>query len=290
MRRAREVAAEHEARSPHASGRIREAVGELLVSETRRGVWGHVPTMLFGLVFIGFSTPFIMIFTPDGDATTTGTVVEVHRHVGDDSTTCSVTTDYIVDARTYRTASGFSSSGLCSKDVGGSVEVVYDSTNPSDAEVDPGRAIWMVYLFPAAGALIFLSSLTAAGFALAAVSTGRRMVREGRRASEVQPASSADQMLVEEATRELRAAVVALRGEGKPVDSDDLDPAPVPYFADAPVLAPDAIAPGWYRTIDGTSERWHNGVEWTPHVRPYAPSAVTPPSASAPGVPPTSPL
>lgn len=275
LRRAREIVAEHDAQSPHASGRVREAVGQLLVSGARPGLWSHVPTMLFGLVFIGFSLPFVMIFTPDGDATTTGTVLEVHRHVGDDGETCSVTTDYVVDGQTYRTGSGFSSSSFCSKGVGATVEVRYDSSDPQDAEVDPGRVIWMVYLFPAFGALVFLPSLAGLVIAAVAVAVGHAMVRDGRREGALQPASSADELLVKQVTEQFTAEIATLRGTGGP-ETGEFDEAPVPY-SEAPVVAPSEIAPGWYRTADGASERWHNGVEWTPHVRPYAPAPAPPP-------------
>lgn len=287
LRRARAIVAEHDTQNPHAAGRVREAVGQLLVTGTRPGVWSHVPTMLFGLVFFGFSIPFLVIFTPDGDAATTGTITQVHRYDGDEGDTCSVSVDYVVDGRTYRTGSGFSSSSFCSKDVGGTVEVRYDAANPQDAEVDPGWVVWVIHLFPAVGALIFLPSLAGSLIALVAVATGRRMVRAGRRASTLRPASSADELLVAQVTERFTAEIAALRHTNEPVDADDLDEAPVPYYADAPVLAPGEIARGWYRTDDGTSERWHNGVEWTPHVRPYAPATVTPPPASGPGVPPT---
>jgi hypothetical protein len=30
---------------------------------------------------------------------------------------------------------------------------------------------------------------------------------------------------------------------------------------------PGAIAEGWYRTADGSRERWHNGASWTAHER-----------------------
>ncbi len=284
MRRAKEVVAEHESRHPHAGGRVREAVGRLLVTDTYVGVhdpttrtkvgsglWGHVGTLLFGMVFIGFSIPFVVVFTPDGDASTTGVVTGVQRTVGEDGDTCSLATEYVVDGRTHQGSSGISSSSFCSTQVGDPVEVLYDSTDPADSEVHGGWGVWIVWLFPLAGALIFLPSLVGVVLALAVAATGRRMVREGRRSSAMQPAASSDQHLVDEATREVTAAIVALRATKEPVVEDELDAAPVPYYADAPALASDEVAPGWYRTVDGTSERWHNGVEWTPHVRPAPP-------------------
>lgn len=35
----------------------------------------------------------------------------------------------------------------------------------------------------------------------------------------------------------------------------------------AEVTPPRSVAQGWYRTADGTRERWHNGAGWTAHER-----------------------
>ncbi len=35
----------------------------------------------------------------------------------------------------------------------------------------------------------------------------------------------------------------------------------------AEVTPPRSVAEGWYRTADGTRERWHNGAGWTAHER-----------------------
>ncbi|SEC10728.1 hypothetical protein SAMN04489844_1691 [Nocardioides exalbidus] len=62
---------------------------------------------------------------------------------------------------------------------------------------------------------------------------------------------------------------------GQPTSSD---PAPTATAPGRGILAPSeltgyegplagAVPEGWYRTADGSRERWYNGVSWTAHIR-----------------------
>lgn len=287
---AKEVVADHDARHPHVAGEVRQAVGGLLVTDglaglrdlhgrkaSRSGILGHVGQALFGLFFLAFGLFFVHVFTVDGDATTTGTVTHVNRGTDTDgNTTCSVDAEFWVDGRPLNASSHYSSSGFCGKRPGSTVEVRYDSANPSDAAVDGGDT-WWIWVFPAAGLLVLALALANISLSLSVALFGWKLVRAGRAMTASAPATSTDDAAVAEAVEEYTAAIGRLRG-GPSHDEE----APVPYPATtlpplptgarppaAPVIAPDVISPGWYRTADGVSERWHDGVAWTPHVRPH---------------------
>lgn len=291
---AKDVVAEYDAQSPHTAGQVRQAIGGLLIADgliglenplggkSRPGIFGHLFQALFGLVFVGVGFFVLSMTDAEGDATTTGTITEVNRHTSDDSDTCSLRAEFWVDNVPYRAGTTHSSSGFCSENVGGTVDIRYDSTNPADADVDGGSIIWFVLLFPAAGLLVTTPALIGLAFSAAAIFFGWRLVRTGRTMAADNPPTTTDQGIVREAKEKFTAVVTTVRGNSTSSATNSTKavaqalgliaapatPAPAPVGAP---VAPAAIAAGWYRTADGASERWHDGITWTTHVRPYAP-------------------
>lgn len=307
--KAKDVVADYDAQSPHTAGQVRQAIGGLLIADglvglenplggkTRSGIFGHLFQALFGSIFVFVGFFFFSLAGAEGDATTTGTITQVNTHTGDDSTTCSLRAEFWVGDVPYQAGTPMSSSSFCSKNVGGTVDIRYDSDNPANADIDEDSMLWLVLIFPAAGLLVMLPALVGLAFSAAAIFFGWRLVRSGRAMAAANPPTTTDQGVVAEAKDKFISVVTSLRGSGsnagatgprtKFAQSLGLIGSPstshqVPVDHAGSPLAPPAIAPGWYRTADGASERWHDGVHWTTHVRPYAP----PPSAPPPQAPP----
>ncbi|WP_162598748.1 DUF3592 domain-containing protein [Nocardioides gilvus] len=292
--KAKDVVAEYDAQSPHTAGQVRQAIGGLLIADglvglenplggrSRPGIFGHLFQALFGLIFVVVGVFVFSMTSADGDATTTGTITDVRTHTGDDSTTCSLRAEFWVDDIPYRAGTTHSSSSFCSENVGGTVDIRYDSANPADADIDEGSMLWFVLVFPAAGLLVMLPSLIGLAFSAAAIFFGWRLLRSGRAMSAANPPTSTDQGIVAEAKEKFIEVVATVRGGSSTrsaatssraiAQSLGLIAAPAtPQVPTGPPVAPAAIAAGWYRTADGASERWHDGINWTTHVRPYAP-------------------
>lgn len=293
--KAKDVVAEYDAQSPHTAGQVRQTIGGLLIADglvglenplggrSRPGIFGHMFQALFGLIFVVVGFSVHAMISPEGDATTTGTITKVIYSTGEDGNTCSLTAEFWVGDVPYRAATTHSSSSFCSENVGGTVDIRYDSANPADADIDDNVLTWFILIFPAAGLLVMIPSLVGLTFSAAAIFFGWRLLRTGRAMSAANPATTTDQGIVAEAKEKFLAMVVPLRlGRSDSsaahqarslVESLGLvasQPGPS-ATQNTPPVAPAAIAAGWYRTADGASERWHDGITWTAHVRPYAP-------------------
>ncbi|GGD13006.1 DUF2510 domain-containing protein [Nocardioides daphniae] len=290
--RAKETVAEYDASNPHTAGQVRQVVGGLLITDglvglenpfdgarTRPGILAHLAQLAFGLIFVAVGVTLFVTTSPQGDTVTQGTVTRVNSHQGDDGTTCSLEAEFWVDERPYKASTPHSSSGLCSENVGRTIDVRYEASNPANADIDDATFAWLTLIFAAAGAVVALPSLIGFAYSCAAILFGWRLVRTGRAMAAANPPTTTDTGIVAAVKDKFTETVLALRGRttkavaGGSASTSGLSPVEPPTLGpDGRPVAPAHIPAGWYRTADGASERWHDGVQWTVHVRPYAPA------------------
>ncbi len=133
---------------------------------------GRVASLGTGLGMLFFATIWLVvcfaILKPliwdtaspgDGEASTTGTVVDQHSHRDSDGDRlCSPEATFVVDGQPY--VAGTSGSSSDCPAVGATVTVIYDVANPADSHVAPSKTMQMMFLiFPVFGFLALGISL-----------------------------------------------------------------------------------------------------------------------------------
>lgn len=153
----------------------------------RSGIGGAVGGMIFGLVFIALSLLVLKPLILDqatvhaGEATIQGTVIDQHASTGEHGRMCSPEASFVVDGQSYA-ASGTGSSSTCPP-LGSHLKVIYRTADPADARVAPdSMSRTMAWIFPAAGALVFVMSLWTFVVRAGEISVGGVLLFKGLRA------------------------------------------------------------------------------------------------------------
>lgn|GEM_PF-1672242 len=154
--------------------------------DTRPGIGGAVKGVVFGLLFAGVAL-VIGLMLPSGQIAggvhTSGTVLEVVRGTtSKGAQTCGLEVGYVVDGTEYTTAPGYSSSGLCSKSRGSTVDVVYDPADPAHAAMPTPIGMRLIpWAFLAVGLVIAVISGVQVVLRAAALGTGGWLLWRGLR-------------------------------------------------------------------------------------------------------------
>ncbi|MGY4644161.1 DUF2510 domain-containing protein [Cellulomonas sp. URHB0016] len=153
--------------------------------DSRPGLGGAIKGVLVGLVFAGVAL-VIGLVMPSGEIPggirTSGTVTNVSRSTSDGSQTCGIDVEYHVDGQTFTTAPGYSSSDLCSKSRGSTVDVFYDPADPAHAAMPTPVFMRMIpWVFFAVGLLIAVTSAVQVVLRGAALGAGGWLLWRGLR-------------------------------------------------------------------------------------------------------------
>jgi hypothetical protein len=180
---------------PYIKGRAMEVAGGALVADgliglenplsgkrKRAGIFGAFMLIVFGVVWVAISLGIAGSTKPyAGGETTTGTVTAINRGVSsgsNGSTSCSATVAYEVNGTRYEVGTSYSSSDLCSRSVGSTVDVSYRPDAP-----DAGRPLFpqgFLKWFPPIGYFVIVVGVFTFFLRLAELSVGAWLFFKGR--------------------------------------------------------------------------------------------------------------
>ncbi|WP_456846598.1 DUF2510 domain-containing protein [Cellulomonas sp. P5_C6] len=167
--------------SPQAQG-LADVVGGVVGNQRGGGVANGLKAIGIGLVFVlvsvFFLVPEIMSARAGaGEASTSGTVVDLHESRDTDGTRmCSPEVSFVVAGSSYRARAHYSSSSCPS--VGSSIGVVYTTADPSDARVPESVGILMLLaLFPVVGVVLVVVGIRQAVTGSSSILSGVRRLR-----------------------------------------------------------------------------------------------------------------
>lgn len=166
----------------------------------KRGLFGSLAVVLFGMVFIAFGYFVHQDRVPYADGlSATATVTDVEQRHGDGVTYSAVVTFTTRDNRLVTVTE--SSSSSIRPHIGSKVQVSYQASDPGGARIIPAHD-WVALICFAAGGLVVLLGLISfasrvaallftASLAVTAWQTGRRAKREAAARAAAAPAADA---------------------------------------------------------------------------------------------------
>lgn len=167
--------------SPQAQG-VADVLEAVAGNRRGGGVANGLKAIGIGLVFLLVSVFFLV---PElmsaragaGEASTSGTVVDLHESRDSDGTRmCSPEVTFVVAGTSYRAQAHYSSSSCPS--VGSSIGVIYTTADPSDARVPESAGILLLLsLFPVVGVVLVVVGIRQAVRGSSSILSGVRRLR-----------------------------------------------------------------------------------------------------------------
>lgn len=204
---------------PYVWARTKQVAGGLLVADgliglenpldgkkSRPGIFGAGIGVVVGAVFLVLGWTFVSDMNFEGDATTTGVVVDTP----DRGDTCGMVAEYIVDGQTYTASTSASSSSYCNN-IGQDVTIEYISESPSKSQIKSNTDLW-VWMFPGMGALVLVGSFGTLLVRLVSIIGGAVLFFQGRKAAKEHGAPNGN---AEAAVAQAKEALVAALSAGR---------------------------------------------------------------------------
>jgi len=250
---------QYKQQDPATYAAAQQAVGGLLIIDgvfgidnplgrnRRPGILGTLGGILLGVVFM--FVPLIvnnLTGLAKMTATTTATVVSVGDPVVSQSTSstsqnssgsssCSLTTQYIVNGIEQTGTSAISSSGNCSKAVGSTLTINYDPANPSAWASDTETIGWFVNIFFYIGLLAVILSFFTFIIRLFSIIFGWKLLKSGRALAKSLPEGTNLATIVEEIRQRFKGSIM---GTAAPVFQPG-NSAPTSAAQQAPPIDPE---------------------------------------------------